>query len=332
MEGTAEEGEAGDEEESAAQAAPTKFTLDITLSGLCMLVRKEKGEDKQLLVLLPPVHAGHGGMPEHRAVLGTHKRYFPSGPFEEKGRFREYVLADGDLVIDELVGGDNLDLKLTPLKVADLTEVAERQAPIPGRARVTMPIKKGSRCVDCAHDGAVWKFAGRKQLMATKLVWRIKGLENRTPEGELAIQIKFKPKGGMEGEPFVIRAVPDSDVDDKMRAALYLYHTPEDELPSHPGHPDQQAEDEVDENVHFGAYYELFEPTLRVPLPSRADEEDEEEDDEEARAGDRSAAGAGEDLKLRERAAASSGGGFHGYHGRLYTCTVSTWTDTPVAR
>jgi hypothetical protein len=328
--GTAPDG--ANKNSRAAKSKPTHFTLDITFSGLCLLVRQTAA--KKLLVLLPHVHAEGGEMPEHLMVLGTHQRFTPTGPFERKGQFREFVLKEGTLAFSNWSSNGEAKLAL-PKEVVDLTGVAGGRPPIPAQARLRWAVGPGKVCTECANDhGGKWRFAGRTQRMTTRLAWRLENVTARV-NGELGIRVRFTAAEGGE-QDFVVRPVEEPDPDPeapigatRWRAGLYLYHTPADELPSHDGHPQQQAEDDGDENTHFAAYYGLFDPNLDVPLPVRVPDEDEEEDEDEVRE-----APPESDDKLRlsprlqEKFAKSATSAYHGFHGRLFTCTLATSTDS----
>lgn len=319
-----------------AATTRTKYIVDITFSGLCLLVRQTTPQ--RLLVLLPRVPHEGGAMPEHLMVLGTHRRYRPIGPFERKDQFREYRLKDGDLAFDGWMPAGTADLKL-PAEVVDLTEVADGRPPVPGQARLRWLIEAGEICDECVHDeGGRWRFAGKEQAMSTRIAWRIEG-ETDTPGNQLRFGFKFTAVEGGEQE-FAIHPVPELDPDvagEKVwRAALYLYHAPEEELPSHAGHPSQQG-DEDEENHHFAAYYSLFIPNLDFPLPVRVP--DDADEDEEAEAGTQPGASGAQQsalgpqqataaaLERAARLAASATSAYHGFHGRLYTCTVATSLD-----
>lgn len=321
----AQDARGGGEADTAATATPQPFTLDITFSGLCLLVRQTTA--KKLLILLPHAHSEGGEMPEHLMVLGAHGRYRPAGPFQRKGQFREYVLTDGDLAFVNWTPVPSAELAL-PASVADLTTLAEERPPLPEHARLRWPIPAGHLCAECARDeGAVWRFAGSKRRMATRLAWRIPGV-TATVGGQPGLRIRFTTVDGGEQE-FVIRPAKEADPDNPgteiYRAALYLYHTPADELPSHAGHPSEQAEEDGDENHHFGAYYGLFIPNLDEPLPVRVPEEEEEDEQRDQELG-RQASTAARTLSLA--AASRLLHGYQGFHGRLYTCTLATSEDT----
>jgi hypothetical protein len=340
-------GQPGSETQSATAAEPVKFTLDITISGLCLLVRRTKAEE--LLVLLPPVHA-HGDededMPEHVAVIGTHERYKPEGPFVPNGRFREFKMSDGTIeLVPPLLSERKIDLDFNPYQpaIVDLSEIAERP-PVRQKARIDMTIDRGEICGECGIDsGATWHFGGKKRQMATRLSWRINGLENLAPDGGPGVVIRFTPRGG-EPVEFVVRPLYDKDAK-KHRAAFYLYHTPETELPSQSGHPERQdeREEDADTNHHFSAFYDLFVPRLDVPLPElvpdedKDDDEDNDEEDEGDEGVDEKRVENGVDAAFvqslataapeAKRAFIFKSAGFHGYHGRLYTCTAATAED-----
>jgi hypothetical protein len=361
--GTAAEGSPGTAMEALtvagsdmkAAGAQDTFTLDITFSGLCLLVRQTKGRDR-LLVLLPPVPSEGGEMPEHLMVLGTHRRFAHTGPFERKGEFREYVLKDGALAFSNWSSAASATLEL-PEEVVDLEDAADGRPPIPSQARLRWAIGPGQVCTECSNDdGGVWRFQGRKQRMATRLTWRICGVA-AAGYGRRGIAIKFTAAEGGE-QNFFIQAVEEpaprsSTRRKRWRAALYLYHTPADELPSHAGHPLQQAEEDVDENHHFAAYYGLFVPNLDVPLPVRVpdaeeDEDEDEDDDEGEEEGAEEDEGEGEEEEedcaervegvegneklllqgpARTRFLRSATSAYHGFHGRLFTCTLAASTD-----
>jgi hypothetical protein len=318
----------GEVEIPAARGAAREFTLDITFSGLCLLVRQKKA--KRLLVLLPDTrgHENDHKIPKHLAVLGAHERYEPEGPFEKKGRFFEYELGEGKLsFLPRLESGQALDLDFDPktLDLADLTAVASHRPPVAGEARLEMAIVNGTICPDCGLDsGATWLFDRRKNRMATRVSWRITGVTNATSDGRLGVIIRYHEHEGYRD--FVIRPVEDPH--EGYRAAFYLYHAPESELPSKAGHPDVLKKEEVDEpefNHHFGAFYDLFRPKLKAALPERIpDEDDDEEDGGSGEAGDALASG----LSALAAPAGLRTGGYHGHHGRFYTCTAATALDT----
>lgn len=321
------------------------FTLDITLSGLCLLVRHPRA--RKLVVLLPPAHAHNGDLPEHRAVLGAHSRYRPEGPFERKRRFFECALADGALAFTGgLKSPHRIALNLAGAEVVDLSEVDNRP-PDRCRARLSLEIDRGALCPDCVHDhGATWLFNFKKQRMATRVTWRIRGVRN-TWDGLPGVCMESTSSTGAR-QRFVVRPVKDAAAPDGYRAAFYLYHTPLTELPSHVGHPQgpeagktaQTSAEGGELNQHFGAYFHLFDPPLQAALPERVpDEEDEDEGDEDEDAQNlavadtigrqdgsslvpvaRFLAPRRAPLPLRSAVAAA----FAGYHGRLYTCTVAT--------
>lgn len=328
----------------ATQAQAETFTLDITLSGLCLLARDTAANS--LTVLLPHAPA-HGDMPEHLAVLGTHERYAPEGPFEQIGRFFEARLGEGTLLI-EAVASDPIKIGFDKTGIADLSEVAHERAPLPDKARVRMPIGYGSHVEDgLPASGATWYFDRKKQRMATRLTWRIEQVRNELA-GDPGVCIRFVSPGAHgSSEAFIIRAREEDGPGNGKRAAFYLYNSPAEELPSHPGHP-QTPQVEPDVNHHFGAYYDLFMPRLSVPLPERVpddDEDDEEEaEDDEGQAqpgapAQALAASAGQASAKRfkpmqhiaerlsrsrmTRGSVKLFGGYLGFHGRLYTCTVA---------
>lgn len=326
-------------------AAQETFTLEIAISGLCLLVRQVDAD--RLLILLPPAHTEHenGKRPAHRAVLGAHERYKPEGPFVQKGRFHECVLEEGTLSFHpdtETAPGITLSFPAETPSIADLTGVAGEHALVPARARVKMLIERGGLCADCANDpGGRWHFDGNSQHMATRVTWRIDDVWTRGSAAP-AVKLVLKSKTGSV-DTFVIHPV-------EKKAAFYLYHTPSDELPSHLGHPAQQeADPEV--NHHFGAYYDLFEPRLEADLPEKVLDDDDGDDDEAGTAEPqlnmaRVVAG-----MAAERVAAKTADASHrsllesaveklaermhlgqkSEHGRLYTCTVASLTQGAAA-
>jgi hypothetical protein len=329
--------EVGAGKANAKRTAVESFTLDITLSGLCLLVRRRKA--KQLRVLLPQVH-GHGdNVPRHVAVLGAHRRFRPDGPFTKKGRFHESELSDGELVF-EPASDHILELKFSPKlgdpEVANLSEVT-LQNPVAKRARVQMTIRHGEICGDCDHDpGGTWRFNGKKQRMATRISWRIERAKSVIgSDRHLGVAITFKPHTGANQE-FTVDAVEDPPRSGRYRAAFYLYHTPPGELPSQEGHPEDGGE--VDRNHHFRAFFDLFDPKLDVPLPEPAEDENEDEGEgDEVRlvATGSSIVGASavslaDVLGLKELTGdevAKLAAAHHSGHGRLVTCTLATADD-----
>lgn len=340
--------DAGGEAAGEAQAVEP-FTLDITFSGLVLLVQQKVG--KKLLVLLPRAegHPAHGpdgrrGMPEHVAVLGTQPRYDPTGPFVRKNQFCEYKLAKGTLTFDPPLKQEpkrEIRLNLDKFDVGSLTGATD-QPPIPERAWVQMDVTAGGACVDCAHDdGARWMFRGEPRQMATRMSWRIPDLVNEEG-GRRVVRVTFTPKDGAP-QHFSISPQPDP-VGAQDRAVLYLYNTPEDELPSHVGHPSPPDVGENEENHHFAAFYELFDPKPSVPLPKLIDEDDEDDDidgEDDEGVDTESAATRADDPDtladarsrsgLKERVAAARQERFAEYHGRLYTCTLARIEAEPAA-
>jgi hypothetical protein len=102
---------------------------------------------------------------------------------------------------------------------------------------------------------------------------------------------------------------------------LYLYNTPHTELPSHVGNPLPPVLHN-NENHHFRAYYELFDPPLDVDPPLLLDDEDD--DDEGAGTEElvttEDAYGPDRETKRRELSRTRRAAG---HHGRLYTCTLA---------
>ena len=181
------------------------------------------------------------------------------------------------------------------------------------------------------------EFNGTAGRMATRLTWRIQGVTSTTSDGKPGVVIRYPSPGGGHKE-FVVR--PTADPQETFRAAFYLYHAPASELPSHPGHPERTAREERDDpefNQHFGAFYDVFRPRIDAKLPERIpDDDDEEEDDEEPEDGDDADdVESGLEEKDASQLAGASGrqframstSGYHGFHGRLYTCTVATTLD-----
>jgi hypothetical protein len=333
----------------AEPQAPTRFTLDITFSGLCLLARRTTA--KQLRVLLPHVDVhDHDGMPEHLAVIGAHKRYSRPDPFKDTGRFFEYILeGEGVLAFDPPLTQDppeDPELALPPV-VADLTTVARRRPPLAERARVRLDVDRGALCTECVlEEGTRWRFNRKEQKMATRLAWRIPNVTNKV-EDSLGIRIVYTVTGKKPID-FVIRPIWElgSKGEKVYRAAFYLYHTPEDELPSHAGHPSQQAEQPGDRNEHFGEFFDLFVPEITADLPVRVPDPDDENDDDDTGneddeqqnvtalttdiTADSSDLGHLKELfrlDKVDKSVVAPERAFVGHHGRLFTCTLATAKD-----
>lgn len=328
---------------TAGPHAGQPFTLDITFSGLVLLV-PEKGTGK-LLVLLPDAngHGGHGGngghagrhsIPKHFAVLGAHERYKPTGG-AAKGRFHELEMKKGTLVLGLDFGGEQGTtnfIDFDKFNVANLGEVADGKKPLRTKSWVQLEIGAGEVCDDCAHDdGATWDFGGKKQKMATRLTWRIAGLKNKLDDGQPGIV--FRLMKGNATEDFVVRATEEPScagaATGALRAAVYLYNTPADELPSSNGHPERP--DPIDpRNRHFGVYYGLFDPPLDEDLPIHVPEDRlfDEPDEVVERWEKAFDPGALERLQPHERALEQR---FLAFHGRLYTCAIAQFDETAAA-
>lgn len=354
---------------TAGPHAAHPFTLDITFSGLVLLV-PEKGTGK-LLVLLPDArdggahavprdsgveqaedHRGHGDagegehgecahadqheMPPHVAVIGAHERYMPAGG-TTIGHFNELILDKGTLVFEPGTAASTgtampWTRKISEFQVVNLKRAARGKQLDPTRALVRLQLGGGSVCVDCAHDdGANWNFYGKEQKMATRLTWRVEGLTT-TVDGRPGITICLE-QDGVNQKCFQILAIPDPGCSTPgtsgLRAALYLYNTPETERPSYSGHPPQPPKDEP-LNHHFRAYYDLFIPALNEKLPRHVPHNAANDHPDEPMAVPTEQWESFLDLldpsglEHKKRAQLKRQSRFHG---RLYTCAVATLED-----
>lgn len=219
------------------------FDLFITISGLCLLVRKEE----ELLVLLPatsddPKH-------KHHAVLGSHARYQPeeataASVFVEHHLARQTISFD-DFDTDHAFRADLEKLGIAKIPKKDVGTLT------PAKSYLQFMLADGGPCPEnlCAHEkGGRWLYKNVEQTLATALHWRIRDV-NSDVDGREGLAIKVL---STMGERYTVKMRP---VNRQIR--MYLFHTPADELPSQ-NPPVPQHLPSGTPAPHFCHYFELF--------------------------------------------------------------------------
>lgn len=242
------------------------FHLDITIAGMCLLVRDSDaaGNPRMLHVLMPVT----GSMHVHMARLVYLARYERSDAgLEEK---EDIGLTGRQLDLSSLQSSTALNLAL-PDAVTDFEKHHEefqtaRSVPrrlldgpsLPPELRFRLKVAKGD-AVD-HRPGGLWKLrtGGPPRRMATSIKWRVANVPQNTLELDVG-----------ECRPRILTPI-DEGTGPTIRL-FFLNVTPE-EVPATvpPGHlkPHKPPPPAGHHAHHFLSYYPLVAPTDPMPVPT----------------------------------------------------------------
>lgn len=252
------------------------FQLNVTFSGMCLLVHDRKAD--RLQVLIPPTgqpatgdrdHHQHG-VDIHLARLGFYGDRLKPGGADDGGL--QLLGLENVLVRFPEIPSDDSFLFATSSDVLDVNEITGRTVPeslfkreTNGRVLARVVLEKGRE--RWHHPGGRWRIdGGPPQQMAIATTWTVDDVQSDRLEVELT---------GLNGSPLAQRLTlyPDSSG----RLNLYVFHSPLDEIPTvalpecWPGaRPWRVAAMPTagEPANHFAAFYTLYDP---LPVPRFVD-------------------------------------------------------------
>lgn len=249
------------------------FQLNVTFSGMCLLVHDRDSD--RLQVLMPPTgtvsggHHGHG-MDVHLPRLGYYgDRLKPNGG--ERGGVQLIKLEDVLVEFPGIRSTDAFHFEPSP-DVLNVNEITGRTVPkslfgplTGGRVLSRVTLDKGRE--RWHHPGARWDIGrGAPEQMAIATTWTVDEVQGDTLEVNLT---------GLNGSRTAQRLTLYPDTEGRLN--LHVFHAPADEIRTDelprcwPGQepwrvaampsPDDTAD-------HFAAFYTLYDP---LPVPRFVD-------------------------------------------------------------
>lgn len=232
------------------------FDLEITIAGMCLLVRDSDTNPRMLHVLLPPTEH------QHEACLLYRKKH--TDPRAGATVKEEINLTGKQLDLSALTSRNKLNLKFPPA-VFDFESLGGRSvkrtlldgASLPPELRFRMKLAAGDT-VD-HRPGGLWKLGpkGTPRRMATAIKWRLADV----PRDKLVLDIG-------DGAPRVLTPLDEGK---GLTIRLFLLHVPGDEIPTtipmelpRPNKPTPQPDQPA---LHFLSYYPILNPPEEGPTP-----------------------------------------------------------------